>query len=72
MTQANAYRREVEAELAYLRTFSNVYRKHLHAYLDALLRNVEEWERAKRTSLASVVVQQSRLPQYPQPPAPTR
>jgi len=71
VTQASAYRREVEAELAYLRTFSNVYRKHLHAYLDALLRNVEEWERAKRTSLASVVVQLSRLPQYPQPPAPT-
>jgi len=39
-----------------------VYRKHLHAYLDALLRNVEEWERAKRTSVASVVVQLSRLP----------
>jgi DivIVA domain-containing protein len=71
VTQASADRREVEAELAYLRTFSNVYRKHLHAYLDALLRNVEQWEQAEKTSLPSVVVQLPRLPQYPQPPAPT-
>jgi DivIVA domain-containing protein len=41
-TQASDARREVEAELAYLRTFSNVYSKHLHAHLDALLRNVEK------------------------------
>ena len=46
-------RRELEAELAYLRTFSDVYRTHLHAYLDALVRNVEEWERAEKTSLAA-------------------
>jgi len=71
VTQASADRREVQAELAYLRTFSNVYRKHLHAYLDALLRNVEEWERAEKTSLAAVVAEPPRLPHYPQPPAPT-
>ena len=71
VTQASADRREVQAELAYLRTFSNVYRKHLHAYLDALLRNVEEWERAEKTSLAAVVAEPPRLPRYPQPPAPT-
>jgi DivIVA domain-containing protein len=71
VTQASADRREVEAELAYLRTFSNVYRKHLHAYLDALLRNVEEWERAENASLAAVIAGLPRLSHYPQPPAPT-
>lgn len=49
-----ADRREIEAELAYLRTFSDVYRTHLRAYLDALLRNVDEWEHAEKSSLASV------------------
>jgi DivIVA domain-containing protein len=47
-------RSEQAAELAYLRTLSDVYRTHLRAYLDALLRNVQEWERAERSSLAAV------------------
>lgn len=46
-------RRDLTAELAYLRTFSDVYRTHLRAYLEALLRNVEEWERAEKSSLAA-------------------
>lgn len=46
-------RRELEAELAYLRTYSDVYRTHLRAYLDALLRNVDEWEHAERSSLSA-------------------
>lgn len=70
-TQPDADRRELEAELAYLRTFSDVYRTHLHAYLDALLRNVEEWERAEKTSLAAVRGSLPRLPHHPQPPPPT-
>lgn len=41
------------AELASLRTFSDVYRNHLRAYLEALLRNVAEWERAEKSSLAA-------------------
>ncbi len=49
-----AERQDLEAELAYLRTFSDVYRTHLRAYLEALLRNVHEWESAERSSLASV------------------
>jgi len=44
----------LQGELAYLRTFSDVYRNHLRAYLEALLRNVEEWERAEKSSLAAV------------------
>jgi DivIVA domain-containing protein len=70
-TQPDTDRRELEAELAYLRTFSDVYRTHLHAYLDALLRNVEEWERAEKTSLAAARGSLPRPPHHPQPPPPT-
>jgi hypothetical protein len=52
--QADPGRSDLRAELAYLRTFSDVYRNHLRAYLEALLRNVAEWERAERSSLAAV------------------
>ena len=45
-------RREMEREIAYLRTFSDVYRTHLRSYLEALLRNVEQWERSERESLS--------------------
>jgi cell division septum initiation protein DivIVA len=47
-------RQGLEAELAYLRTFSDVCRTHLRAYLEALARNVEEWERAEKRSSASI------------------
>lgn len=47
-------RQEAEAELAYLRTFSEVYRTHLRAYLDALLRNVDEWEHADKASVSAL------------------
>ncbi len=47
-----------------MRTFSDVYRTHLRAYLEALLRNVEEWERAERSSLNAA---RSELPVPPQP-----
>ena len=46
-------RADLAAELAYLRTFSDVYRNHLRAYLEALLHNVAEWERAEKSSLAA-------------------
>lgn len=48
-------RRDLEREIAYLRTFSDVYRTHLRSYLEALLRNVEEWENSERDSLPSPV-----------------
>jgi DivIVA domain-containing protein len=44
--------RESEAELAYLRTFSQVYRTHLRAYLESLSRSIEEWEKAEEQGLA--------------------
>lgn len=40
--------RELETELAYLRTFSDVCRTHLKAYLESLTRSIEEWEQADR------------------------
>jgi DivIVA domain-containing protein len=64
VTQSDVDRRELEAELAYLRTYSDVYRTHLRAYLDALLRNVDEWEHAERSSLSAV------RPGLPRPSAP--
>lgn len=50
---ANGEWRDRTAELAYLRTFSEVYRTHLRAYLETLLNNVEDWEESERSSLAS-------------------
>jgi cell division septum initiation protein DivIVA len=46
-------RRDLEAELAYLRTFSDVCRTHLRAYLDSLSRSIEEWERAEKSAATS-------------------
>jgi cell division septum initiation protein DivIVA len=48
-----AQRRDLEAEIAYLRTFSDVCRTHLKAYLDSLTRSIEEWEHAERQGLAA-------------------
>ncbi|SRR6266487_5022256 len=45
--------RDRTAELAYLRTFSEVYRTHLRAYLETLLNNVEDWEQSEKESLAA-------------------
>ncbi|TDC42417.1 DivIVA domain-containing protein [Actinomadura sp. KC345] len=44
-------RRSMEREIAYLRTYSDVYRTHLRSYLEALLRNVDDWENSERASL---------------------
>ena len=49
---ANGEWRDRTAELAYLRTFSEVYRTHLRAYLETLLNNVEDWEQSEKSSLA--------------------
>jgi cell division septum initiation protein DivIVA len=64
-------RGKLEAELAYLRTFSDVYRAHLHSYLDQLLRNVEEWDRAEKETLDAVHADMSDPPGVPAvPPLP--
>jgi len=41
-------RHELHAEIAYLRTFSDVCRTHLRAYMESLTRSIEEWERAEQ------------------------
>ena len=51
--EAAVGQREAEAELAYLRTFSQVCRAHLRAYLESLTRSIEEWEKAEEQGLAT-------------------
>ena len=41
-------RQELQAEIAYLRTFSDVYRTHLRAYTESLTRSIEAWEQSER------------------------
>ena len=40
-------RQELQAEIAYLRTFSDVCRTHLRAYMESLTRSIEQWEQAE-------------------------
>src|SRR5215831_20494128 len=61
---SNGEWRDRTAELAYLRTFSEVYRTHLRAYLETLLNNVEDWEQSEKESLAAA---RGELP-FPFPP----
>ena len=39
----------LQGEIAYLRMYSEVYRTHLRSYLEALLRNVDEWAKAEQS-----------------------
>jgi DivIVA domain-containing protein len=54
LPQTDQERQAVQAELAYLRTYSDVYRAHLRAYTEGVLRGIEEWER-KAASLQEAV-----------------
>jgi DivIVA domain-containing protein len=49
--QTHQEQQAVHAELAYLRTYSDVYRAHLRAYTEGILRGIEEWERKEAISL---------------------
>lgn len=49
--QTDHERRAAQAELAYLRTYGDVYRAHLRAYTEGVLRGIEEWERKEAASL---------------------
>jgi hypothetical protein len=42
--QSEQERRAVQGEMAYLRTFNQVYRMHLKAYTETILRTIEDWE----------------------------
>jgi DivIVA domain-containing protein len=48
--QTDRERRAAQAELAYLRTYSDVYRSHLRVYTEAVLHAIEEWERKEAAS----------------------
>jgi DivIVA domain-containing protein len=52
-------RQELQAEIAYLRTFSDVCRTHLRAYMESLSRSIEEWEQAEHAG--SIAARNSRL-----------
>jgi cell division septum initiation protein DivIVA len=49
----SSQRRDLEAEIAYLRAFSGVCRAHLRAYLESLAKSVEEWERAEESAVTA-------------------
>jgi DivIVA domain-containing protein len=49
--QADSERQAAQAELAYLRTYSEFYRAHLRAYTEGVLGSIEEWERQEASSL---------------------
>jgi cell division septum initiation protein DivIVA len=48
--QTDHERQAAQAELAYLRTYGGVYRAHLRAYTEGVLRGIEEWERKEASS----------------------
>ena len=52
--QTDHERRAAQAELAYLRTYSDVYRAHLRAYTEGVLHSIEDWERREAASLKEV------------------
>ena len=47
-----------QAELAYLRTYSDVYRAHLRAYTEYVLRGIEEWERGEEAPFEEATTDQ--------------
>jgi cell division septum initiation protein DivIVA len=51
-----AERQDLLAEIAYLRTYSDVCRTHLRAYMESLTRSIEAWERAERNGVPAARV----------------
>ncbi len=49
--QSAEEQRAAQAELAYVRTYSDGYRAHLRAYTEGILHGIEEWERKDAASL---------------------
>jgi cell division septum initiation protein DivIVA len=57
--QTERERQAAQAELAYLRTYSDVYRAHLRAYTEGVLRGIEEWERKEATTFQETAHQEA-------------
>jgi len=53
--QSRNEQQAIQAELAYLRTYSDVYRSHLRAYTEGILRGIEDWERKEAASIQEAV-----------------
>jgi DivIVA domain-containing protein len=49
-----AERQELQVEIAYLRTFSDVCRTHLRSYMESLTRSIEQWERAEQEGASAI------------------
>jgi cell division septum initiation protein DivIVA len=49
--QSAQERRAIEGEIAYLRTFTDVYRQHLKIYTDSIQRMLNDWDDKERTML---------------------
>ena len=56
--QTDREQRAAQAELAYLRTYSDVYRSHLRAYTEGILRGIDEWERKEAASFQEAAAAQ--------------
>jgi DivIVA domain-containing protein len=53
-THTEADRTALKADLAYLRTFGEVYRAHLRAYTEGVLRSIAEWEHREARAVAEM------------------
>lgn len=60
--QMEANRSAMRAELAYLRAFGEVYRTHLRAYTEGMLRSIDEWERKEANSISETRNEMAGLP----------
>jgi DivIVA domain-containing protein len=52
--QTHQQQQAAQAELAYLRTYGDVYRAHLKAYTEGILRGIEDWERKEAATFDEV------------------
>ena len=57
-------RSALKAELAYLRTFGEVYRTHLRAYTEGMLRSIDEWEHQEARSLEQTSLEAAGLADF--------
>lgn len=60
--QMEADRSALKAELAYLRAFGEVYRTHLRAYTEGMLRSIAEWERSEARTIEQTSAEASGPP----------
>lgn len=62
--QGETDRSALKAELAYLRAFGEVYRTHLRAYTEGMLRSIDEWEQREARSLEQTSLEAAGLADF--------